>query len=55
MAFVLILFLMMDDQIYDTRTYPMEDRQQCEAAAAQVIYNYGKNGYVVKAMCLRPA
>lgn len=56
MTFVLVLFLMMNNEVADSKSFVgFDNKQACEQAAAQAIQYYANAGYEVKAACVRPA
>lgn len=56
MTFVLVLFLMVNGDVADSKSFVGFDKKaECEEAAKQAIEYYAKAGYEIKAACVRPA
>ena len=56
MTFVLVLFLMVNNEVADSKSFVgFDNKQACEQAAEQAIKYYANAGYEIKAACVRPA
>lgn len=54
MAFILVLMLMVDGQVSDSRSFAVPDRQLCEQKGQEAVEYYQQRGAHVKFMCVRP-